>query len=64
MHANDNRADLLVGANAIANHLGVTRRQAYKFIYENGLGTFRIGGTVCSTRADVDTWLDQLKRAA
>lgn len=33
-HENDNEADLLMGVEPIAKHLGVTRHQAYRLDYD------------------------------
>jgi hypothetical protein len=33
-HENDNEADLLMGVELIARYLGVTRRQAYRLVYD------------------------------
>lgn len=49
--------DLLYGADAIAAHLGLGRRQVYHRIEAGDLPAFRIGRTVCARRTDLDTWL-------
>lgn len=62
---NDNAGDLLIGANAIANHLGITQRQTYRLIYDDLLPTFKIGGAVAARRSTLNRWLtDQEARAA
>lgn len=43
---NDNNPDLLMGADAIARFLGITRRQAYRLAYDGHMPTFKLGGTV------------------
>jgi hypothetical protein len=66
-HCNDNQplaGDLLFGAEAIANHLGITRRQAYGLIYSNQLPTFKIGGSVAARRSTLNAWLADLESAA
>lgn len=50
--------DLLMGATAIAAFLGITRRQAYRLVYETDLPTFKLGGTVASRRSSLSKWLD------
>ena len=57
--ANDNttQADLLLGAAAIAAHLGITRRQTYRLIYDELAPTFKLGGTVAARRSSLDRWL-------
>ncbi|RWC04220.1 MAG: DNA-binding protein [Mesorhizobium sp.] len=52
--SNDNQpGDLLMGAAAIAQALGITRRQAYKLIYAGDLPTFKLGGTVSARRSSI-----------
>ncbi|CAN7501847.1 helix-turn-helix domain-containing protein [Mesorhizobium caraganae] len=64
-HDNDNSGDLLMGANAIAATLGITRRQAYRLIYGGMLPTFKLGGTVSARRSSLLRWLsEQETRAA
>jgi excisionase family DNA binding protein len=60
-HANDN-CDLLIGANAIADTLGITRRQAYKLIYAGDLPTFKLGGSVAARRSTLNAWLTGLEQ--
>ncbi|MBN8245245.1 helix-turn-helix domain-containing protein [Nitratireductor aquimarinus] len=62
MHAaNDNK--ILMGAAAIAEHLGITRRQAYRLVYDD-LPTFKLGGTVAARPAEITEWLEGKRRAA
>lgn len=56
-HANDNDPTILMGAAAIAEYLGITRRQAYRLVYDTDLPTFRLDGTVAARKASVSTWL-------
>lgn len=58
-HANDNLQlpDLLLGASAIADYLGITRRQAYRLIYDDILPSFKLGGTVAARRSTLAKWL-------
>ena len=55
--ANDNEA-LLLGANAIAAYLQITRRQAYRLIYDEDLPTFKLGGTVAARKSSLSKWLE------
>ncbi|KQT49028.1 hypothetical protein ASG43_07830 [Aureimonas sp. Leaf454] len=57
--SNDNSpvGDLLVGANAIAAFLGCTRRQAYRFVYDGLLPSFKLGGTVAARRSTLTRWM-------
>jgi len=54
---NDNNPDLLMGADAIARFLGITRRQAYRLIYDGLLPSFKLGGTVSARRSSLTAWL-------
>ena len=57
MNDNNPPADLLLGAHAIAVHLGITRRQTYRLIYDNIIPTFKAGGTVAARRSSLNRWL-------
>jgi excisionase family DNA binding protein len=57
---NQPNAGLLYGAKAIADYLGVKRRQAEHLIETNRIPFFRIGRTVASKRSLVDAYLDRL----
>ena len=61
-HANDNAGDLLLGASAIAEHLGINRRQTYRLIYGDLVPTFKLGGTVAARRSSLDKWLAQAEQ--
>lgn len=52
--------DLLIGANAIAKALGVTRRQVYKMVYAGQLPHFKLGGSIAARRSTLMAWLDAL----
>jgi len=62
--ANDNSGDLLLGANAIAGHLGITPRQAYRLIYAGVLPTFKLGGAVSARRSSLNRWLAEQEAPA
>jgi len=55
--SNDNTPDLLLGANAIAKFLGITRRQAYRLTYDGVIPTFKAGGTVAARRSSLTRWM-------
>lgn len=57
---NQIQGDLLIGANAIAAALGITRRQTYKLIYGDELPTFKLGGSVAARRSTLIKWLEQI----
>lgn len=62
---NDNAADLLYGASAIANYLNVSRAIVYHMVADATIPTFKLGKTVCARMATLDKWLaDQEARAA
>lgn len=58
------RADLLYGAPAIADYLGVTQRQVRYLMEKGTLPSHKIGGKVCSSRGDVDAWLSKQRNEA
>lgn len=60
-HANDNK--IIMGAAAIAAHMGITRRQAYRLIYDD-MPTFKLGGTVAARPSEITDWLENKRRAA
>ena len=64
--ANDNSSegDLLLGANAIAKFLGITRRQVYRLVYDGVIPTFKAGGTVAARRSTLTAWMDRQEIAA
>ncbi len=58
----ENRAgDLLMGADAIAGYLGVTRRQVYRLVYDDIIPSFKLGGTVAARRSSLTKWMEQLE---
>ncbi|RYG85264.1 MAG: DNA-binding protein [Alphaproteobacteria bacterium] len=63
--SNDNaRADLLLGAPAIAEFLGIKARQVYRLIYDDLLPTFKVGGTVAARRSTLNKWIEDQEAAA
>ena len=59
-HSIDCASDLLLGATAIAEHLGVNRRQVYRLTQ---LPTFKVGGTIAARRSSLNRWMDDAERA-
>lgn len=50
--------DLLLGADAIATFLGVTRRQVYRLVYDAVIPNFRAGGTVAARKSSLTKWME------
>ncbi|UVK44830.1 excisionase family DNA-binding protein [Mesorhizobium sp. AR07] len=64
-HSNDNlAADILRGADAIAQHLGFPRRAIYHLVSKGGLPSFRLGETVCARKSTLAKWISAQERAA
>jgi predicted DNA-binding transcriptional regulator AlpA len=53
--------DLLMGADAIAGFLGITRRQAYRLVYDDIIPSFKLGGTVAARRSSLTRWMEDLE---
>lgn len=56
--------DLLMGADAIAGYLGVTRRQVYRLVYDEIIPSFKLGGTVAARRSSLTKWMEALEGQA
>lgn len=56
--------DLLMGADAIADFLGVTRRQVYRLVYDDIIPSFKLGGTVAARRSSLIKWMEALEGQA
>lgn len=56
---NPTSSDLLYGANAIADFLGITRRQAYRLTGHSLVPCFKIGGTVAARKSSLTAWMDK-----
>lgn len=63
VHHNDDSPDLLMGASAIAEFLGITRRQAYRLVYEAMMPSFKLGGTVAARRSSLRKWMEEKEAA-
>lgn len=55
---------IIMGADAIAKELGMTRRQVYGLIYGNVLPTMKLGGTVAIRRSALAAWVASLDAGA
>ncbi|MHA4733246.1 helix-turn-helix domain-containing protein [Ensifer adhaerens] len=53
--------DLLMGADAIAGFLGVTRRQVYRLVYDEIIPSFKLGGTIAARRSSLSKWMEALE---
>lgn len=62
-HDNDNRADLLYGAKAIAEYLQLTCAVVYHLVAEKRIPVFKIGGKVAARRATLSAWLAEQEQA-
>jgi hypothetical protein len=62
--ANDNAADLLLGANAIAKFLGITPRQTYRLVYDEIVPSFKVGGTVSARKSSLLRWMAEKEARA
>ncbi|NTI48509.1 DNA-binding protein [Agrobacterium rhizogenes] len=56
--------DLLMGAKAIGQYLGIGRRQVYNLIYAGELPTFHVGSTVAARKGKLSGWLADKEGAA
>lgn len=56
---NNETGDLLMGANAIAKFLGISRRQAYRLTYDDIIPNFKLGGTVSARKSTLLSWLSE-----
>lgn len=55
----EKETDLLYGVPAIAEHLGLREKQCRSRIEAKQIPTFKIGGTLCSRKSTLKTWLDE-----
>jgi excisionase family DNA binding protein len=53
----ESKSDLLYGTAAIATYVAVSQRQAQDLIARKGLPCFKLGHTVCASRAAIDAWI-------
>ena len=65
-HANDNNLaeDLLKGADAIAEYLGMDRRAVYFAVSKSRLPTFRIGTGVFARKSTLLDWISRQENIA
>ena len=64
MSAAGQTLEILTGIQAIAKFLDVTDRQAKHWAYEGRVPTFKVGATVCATRAELREWLKHQQQDA
>lgn len=62
--ARDQAGDLLYGARAIAEYLGVTERRALYLAEKRAFPFWKEGRTICARRSTIAAWLDERERAA
>lgn len=62
----EHKGDLLLGAKAIAKHLGIGQRQTYRLIYAGAIPTFKLtlSGGVAARRSTLDAWLAEKEAEA
>lgn len=60
----DTANDILIGADAIAGFMGLSRRQIYHATEYGHLPTFRIGSVICARRTTLWRWMDECEKAA
>lgn len=54
--------DILHGANAIADFLGLGRRVIYHLVSKGLMPTFRLGETVCARKSTLLKWIEDQER--
>ena len=63
-HDNDNQpGDILFGAKAIAEYLGLSTKQIYRLIYSESLPVFKLGGTLSARRSTLERHFAALESA-
>jgi excisionase family DNA binding protein len=55
-------ADLLFGADAIAAYLGISRRQAYRLVYDSIIPSFKAGATVVARKSSLNKWMAEAEQ--
>jgi excisionase family DNA binding protein len=55
--------DLLIGADAIAEYTGLTRRQIYDLSARRVIPSFEIGKTVAARKSTLMKWIEDLERS-
>jgi hypothetical protein len=64
MDDKQNTADLLSGARAIAEFLGIREKQIRHRIEAGLIPTFKLGGTICARRSTLNAWLAEVEALA
>lgn len=62
--ANDNPSDLLLGARAIARHLGegITEGQVYRLVYDKVIPSFKAGGSIAARKSSLNRWMAEAEK--
>ncbi|KQY21033.1 hypothetical protein ASD32_06540 [Rhizobium sp. Root483D2] len=55
--------DLLIGADAIAEYIGLTRRQIYDLSARRVIPSFKIGKIVAARKSTLTRWIEDLERS-
>lgn len=58
----DLKDDMLRGADAIADFIGMPRRAIYHAISKGSLPHFRIGETVCARKSTLLSWIGEQEK--
>lgn len=56
--------DIMVGADVIAEFLGMRRRQVYRAAEYGYLPVFRVGALICARRTTLTKWIEQQEGAS
>ncbi len=56
--------DLLTGAEAIAEFVGVKARRIYHLAETRRLPVFRLGATICARKSTLVRWIEDMEREA
>lgn len=54
--------DIVIGADAIAAFVGLTRRQVYGCVARGTMPIFKIGALVCARRSSILLWIEEQER--
>ncbi|GAB4069563.1 helix-turn-helix domain-containing protein [Ancylobacter sonchi] len=56
--------DVLYGASAIADFLGVSPNTIYYRVQSGSLPTFRLGSSICARRSTLRAWMEEQEAVA
>lgn len=54
--------DLLLGAAAIAEFMGIGRRQVYHMVSKQAIPCFNIGETIAARKSSIMKWIERMER--